>query len=596
MEGHRFHVEFSGAEGLYGPNVSSCCEDKYGRLWLATSEGVYFYTGSRFSKFSNQDYVASCSKMTYRVAADSNGFIWIITKRGFGYYDPDTDSFHAVGDETANRRSRMVFDASGNVWLGLDSRLMMYERKSGALRTVLTAMSNITNLCLRDDDLLFTDADGGIYRYPVSTGDTEPVRTAYSENGRTVRYEGLALIDSGSLLTSTSDGRIMILDLVTGEEEVIIDCSGEDITPHVLTMMTDGCEYWIGTQIGAFIHNAENGSTEWQIYGKGGSLSLANHYVRDLFRDSNGNIWASTLTGLKGCMNYSGNFREYTYSSEGNSPSGISVCAVAEGPDGRMWFGSDEGKVFCLNPEDGLFTNYSELVRIPESSAIDDLEFRDELLCIISYGYGLSVFDTAAEKLVHRIPSFTFKNITPLPGDGFRAYIGCVDGLYYLKDLYSPPVKIEAVTGAMVSDISEIVDGKCWIGTYGNGFGTIDIDTNTYVSYNTGENGSFVKNDFITSIRCCRDGSVWIATDGEGIGKLSVNGGAVTDIEYFGAAQGLPYDNVRAICFHDNDIWVSTPNGLCRISRLSMEATGIYMQADKVVGPLFNDRTGCTTP
>lgn len=593
METHRFYVTYSGAQGLYDTNIAGCCQDRYGRLWVASSEGVYIYTGNKFTLFNNKEYQSHCSKMTNKLVVDGDGCIWILTHTGIGYFNPESNEFHPVENNTSGRKWDIAIDSEGRVWLAIGTHILRYEKSDDSISTILTKTSDVNDLCVNGNDLVFTDEDGGLFSYSIKSGLVEPIRSSFTgKNGRKVRYEGLAFIDGKRILTSTSNGKILELDLESKSEKVVIDYSGEAIASRVLSLMVRGQEYWIGTQTGAFIYDAVTGDVERQIYSEGGNGSLVGQYVRDFFTDRDGNVWASTLTGLKGWINYGGRFERYVYDGTENSPSGISICAAVEGPDGNIWFGSDEGKVFSFNPGTKKFKDYTGRIGIPEFSAIDDLEFKDNLLCVISYGYGLSVYDIEHDKLVGRVPSSSFKNITPLPGNDFRAYIGCTGGLYYLEGLNSTPVRLEGVAHNMITDISEIVNDKCWIGTYGGGFGQIDIKTSTYTSYNSIDNPDFVKTDYITAIRVCSDGAVWIATDGEGLGRLSLNGSNVIGIKYFGVNEGLPYNGVRTICFNANDIWASTSNGLCQISRHNMQATGVYLQSDAIVGCHFNDRTG----
>ncbi|MCQ2144664.1 MAG: response regulator [Bacteroidales bacterium] len=593
MERHNFHVAYSGSQGLYDTNISNCCQDRYGRLWVASSEGVYIYTGNKFTAFSDPDYTVRCSKMTDKVALDGDGCIWVMTNRGIGYFDPDSSVFTTIDADIHGRVWDIAFDSDDGTWMAVGTRILRYDKRTGTLRTILTKTSDVTDLCMNGNYLYFTDSDGGILSYSIKSGITEPVKSQFTDKaGRKIRYEGLAFIDGTHILTSTSNGKVIVADLENGTERTIIDYTAEDVIPHVLTVMVRGKEYWIGTQTGAFIYDSQTGRTEKQIYGEGGKWSLVGQYVKDFFTDRDGNVWASTLTGLKGWINYGSCFERYVPDGTDLSPFGTSISAAIEGPDGNIWFGSDEGKVFCFNPESKTFHDYTDMIDIPDFSAIDDLKFKDNLLCIIAYGYGLTVFDITAGKIVKHISSSIFKNILPIKGYDFKAYIGSSDGLYLLDGLNSTPVRLEGVSHTMITDVSEASGDKCWVGTYGAGFGLIDTKTNVYTSYDTRSNPSFIKTDYITSIKVCNDGTVWMATDGEGLGRLYLEGDKVTDIRYFGVDDGLPYNNVRALAFSGSDIWASTPYGLCQISRKDIRTIGVYLQSDVVVGSHFNEKTG----
>lgn len=551
------------------------------------------FTGNKFTIFNNDDYLDCCTKMTNKVVSDGDGCIWILSSKGIGYFDPESDEFTKVLTDFDGRVWDMVSDNSGTIWLAVGSSMLSYDKSEQSLSTVITKTENINDLCINGSTLLFTDSQGGLFSYSIKSGRIETVSLPeLYPDGKTVGYHGLAFIDSSHLLTSKTNGIIIELNLEDKSEKVLVDFSNEEIVPDVLTLLVRDNEYWIGTQLGALIYDSKTGNIEKQIFGEGGDWSLVGQYVRDFFNDNAGNVWASTLTGLKGWINYKSCFTRYVHDGTANSPIGISISAMTEGPDGRIWFGSDEGKVFSFSPESKEFKDYTDKIGIPEFSAIDDMEFKDSLLCVVSFGYGLSFYDTYKDRLSGRIHNANFKDIIAIPGEGVRVFVGSTQGLYFINGVNSEPFLLEGITKNIVTDISEVIDDRCWIGTYGNGFGAIDLKARTFTCYNTKNYPDIVKTDYISAIRLCEDGSLWIATDGEGVGRVSLDGGKVRNIRYYGVDEGLPYNSIRTLCFSGNDIWASTPNGLCQISRHNMKPTGVYLQADDVIGCHFNARSG----
>ena len=54
-EEHHFYASYSNAEGLVGMHVRSCSLDAYGRIWVGSGNGVYYYDGTRFRPLDDYD-------------------------------------------------------------------------------------------------------------------------------------------------------------------------------------------------------------------------------------------------------------------------------------------------------------------------------------------------------------------------------------------------------------------------------------------------------------------------------------------------------------------------------------------------------------
>ena len=74
---HHFHAHFSSWDGLPEAYLSSVCEDAFGRIWIGSKDGVFYYTGEEFVPFTNADYLAHCTAVTQAVRLDADGCVWI---------------------------------------------------------------------------------------------------------------------------------------------------------------------------------------------------------------------------------------------------------------------------------------------------------------------------------------------------------------------------------------------------------------------------------------------------------------------------------------------------------------------------------------
>ena len=93
---HHFYARFTSWEGLPEAYISSVCQDGFGRIWVGSKDGVFYYTGEEFVPFSNADYLEQCAPNTLAVSLDADGCVWILSQHGTGYYDIYSDSFTLI--------------------------------------------------------------------------------------------------------------------------------------------------------------------------------------------------------------------------------------------------------------------------------------------------------------------------------------------------------------------------------------------------------------------------------------------------------------------------------------------------------------------
>ena len=75
-------------EGLSQGTVVSSCQDRFGRMWFATHDGLNMYDGTRFTIYKNvqDDSTSLIDNIIRKVYCDNNGDIWVGTEKGLSYY------------------------------------------------------------------------------------------------------------------------------------------------------------------------------------------------------------------------------------------------------------------------------------------------------------------------------------------------------------------------------------------------------------------------------------------------------------------------------------------------------------------------------
>ena len=114
---HPFYGRFSSWDGLPESPVSTVCQDGFGRIWVGTRAGAYYYTGEKYIKFDNPDFLDGCSANIAKIILDAEGFVWIATSDGVGYYDPFSDVFTLINDLDKVPVRDIEIALDGLVWL-----------------------------------------------------------------------------------------------------------------------------------------------------------------------------------------------------------------------------------------------------------------------------------------------------------------------------------------------------------------------------------------------------------------------------------------------------------------------------------------------
>ena len=122
----RYHFNhFLTQDGLAGNSVYCTAQDRYGFIWIGTSDGICWYDGYRFYYMTGLMEGKATALCT-----DDGGLIWFSTSSGNGYYDPATGRTVNIGIAERAPASAIVSGAHGDIWF-LFQDLYRYDKASG---------------------------------------------------------------------------------------------------------------------------------------------------------------------------------------------------------------------------------------------------------------------------------------------------------------------------------------------------------------------------------------------------------------------------------------------------------------------------------
>ena len=383
---------YTTAQGLADNVVSSIAEDKNGSLWFGTNGGGvsrYEKTGEQPGSFTNFTIAQGLvNNNIFSITPDASGNLWF-GEYGGGVSRYDGKSFIAyttLQGLASNNVLSIAEDKTGNLWFGTQgggiSRYGLSETdKAGKAKTFTsftTAQGLASNVvrCVTEDrkgDLWFGTDGGGVCCYDgsrveaIERGDSLALRNQSGlkkENGKlqksftiygTAQGIGNNVVlnitedQKGNLWFGTYGGGISWYDGKRFRTYTSKQGLGNDIVLCVAEDKTGAL--WFGTFGGGVTRYDGKFFTTFTT-----SQGLANNNVFSIAGDKMGNLWFATgggglsvlTSGLISKLasgNDTMNYLESVFSNV-TTEQGLAddfVTNVAEGKDGKMYIGTNQG-------------------------------------------------------------------------------------------------------------------------------------------------------------------------------------------------------------------------------------------------------------
>ena len=265
---------------LIGNSIINVFEDKTGKLWLCTSNGLFTYdphsTSFEKMKLFESEVVENSNYMVTDIYPDENGFLWITTAnkgiirfnlRNNNVVQLDQSSF-PEGVNFKDPFFKSYMDNFGILWiLTWDKGLLKLDFQKEPFRLYAkpggnnSSNNNLRILSLLQDknnnDIIWLGSNNGFYKYYLSDKSFE-------------KFENIK--GNSKSLPSNS-----ILSIVNG------DASG----------------LWLGTANGLSYYNTlENSFTNYDLTESTDFYSISYNDIRHISKDGYGNLWLATDNGL----------------------------------------------------------------------------------------------------------------------------------------------------------------------------------------------------------------------------------------------------------------------------------------------------------
>jgi signal transduction histidine kinase/ligand-binding sensor domain-containing protein len=369
------------ARTLPAPFVGMLFEDREKRLWVGfawANAGVARYDRECdcFQRFAPREGFHDVRAMI----EDRRGRLWVGTEDGIALFDPTRGptKFYPLKNATARTVTTPVVNAiledrEGRIWVGADGGLFQFDPELGQYAPWPGAADDPLSLSRAAIWDLLEDPDGNLWATTIGAGlqkaspGTRQVQRylPHPEDPDSIssaRVRGLARDSEGRIYSGTENGGLNVLDPRTGRftryHTSLDDPGSLGSWSTWRLLLDDEGTLWVATHNGGVSWAAPAGSQFHTLEAQRGGLSDA--HVSSLLEDHRGHLWMGTDGGgLNELDRTTDRFAWYRHDPEDPHTVGSnSIFGLMEDSRGDLWLGGWDSGLGLLDVHSGQVTRF----------------------------------------------------------------------------------------------------------------------------------------------------------------------------------------------------------------------------------------------
>lgn len=574
------------SSGLSTNSIKAIVQDDMGHIWFATTDGLNVFNGKEFKSYGcsyravGKDGISTLNIMTLLLHSDGKK-IWAGTQSSSIYlFDPATETFKEValineteGLPAPNLCYSIDYDRDGNLWIGTDHGLFIYNEENDCLNCLSSLSSNLPSNSLHS---VFCDSSGiiwigsvkGLLKYNPAARNFIAVKT---EKGTFRNENGLHITTitedrSGNLWVGTWNQGFAILDRNCDILRAVKPLGDNEFVPQmrVRSILPDNSEtLWICTNYGLFRYDIIRNRLSLTVL----SPEHPNDNIYSSLKDREGGIWIGTFfSGLHYISPRARQIECYTSHNSGDDLKGSAISAFYEDSNGLIYIASENGGLSLFNPEEKTFipTGINATANNLHALCIDGRN-----LYIGTYAQGIIIADRTTGKVTNitqRTHSYLpSNNVFSLYSAGDRhLYIGTDQGCAILDKEAGRLHRIDDLSGEFIYDIQEDKRGGLWFASYYNGIFRYDIKSREWEHYiHCEDDPSSLPHNKTHSLYIDDSEMLWICTEGGGVCRYNPDEESFHSLKMKQEDKEINLSIASGISSDANgQLWISSNNGL----------------------------------
>jgi ligand-binding sensor domain-containing protein len=495
-------LNYTTDNGLAQSQVTGMCQDKYGYLWFSTYGGVSRFDGIDYKNFSTNNGLLN--NQVHSIFRDSKGDIWFGCMGGYSVFR-NNKFFSKTFNNESNLESFAEYPAN-TMWLLFEDKTLV-KIENGKTKTFTISDTNVTdtrNVIVGEKDELLISTNNGVFSFNTITGI----------------FKGLNVTKG-------------------------LNCSYIVGNGKNLAVATFGS--------GLFIFKNRKSFRSIGI-----TTGLIDDAIRNLFYDSDDNLWVSTISGVS---LIDPTFRIKNF----NSANGLinnNIRFTGQDNEGNIWFGTDGKGIIKFTGKSVL--NYTQSDGLSGDLVMSVLQDKSGAYWFATYGDGVTIFknntftvlndrDELANNIVWSLAQTPDEKIWMGTSKGLSVFDPRQEGKSQSKSKIKSYYQEDGLLSNKVTSLYADKNGKLWIGTK-NGLNC--FWKNKFISFDD-KTEIF---GFNSNIRCIvpdKVGNLWLASqkglyrfDGKSATLFKFNNKVDDNTIY-----SLKFDN-------KNNLWVGSREGL----------------------------------
>jgi signal transduction histidine kinase/ligand-binding sensor domain-containing protein len=594
--------------GLSDPSVGAILCDRYGFIWIGTSDGLNRFDGVDMHVFRHVkgDSTSLSGNWVRMLFEDSRGNIWIgLQDHSLSCYDRQRATFRNFfpikkegGGSEGNRIvTAMCEDRSGRLWRAdFSGEISFYDPLRNKFIYTAGKKGAAGNRPLEFIRTLARDSLGrmwaGSFKHGLFFLDTlQQLWESYpwkdtSLAGNTIKE--ILVAHDGMIWVATWGGGLKRIHPVSGTIEVFRARTGAGAGPleltndFILSLAEDRHgRIWIGFPgNGLDIFDPSTGSWTHHHHLPNDRTSLNNDIVTVLTCASDNTMWIGTDAGG---VSYLSPYRKQfhylpTPGIHGNGPQGVPVQATLVDSHGDLWIGTaSEGIMRMPHGSDSAvtyMTGNNGHASLRDNSVTAITEDHREILWVGKMN-GLSRFDREHDR-------FAEVDVA-LSGEHENPYITSIcegsDGILWFSTYGQGIIALDPLTGQkrhLRHDARDTTSlGRdffyalaraglrdLWLGSYMGGLQQLNVISGRATRFTGSAAGLSLGILTVQSLLVDDRSRLWLGTRGDGVVVMDTLGNFIA---HYGEGSGLPGDHIGGIAqdSHGN-LWIGTPHGISR--------------------------------
>ena len=564
-------------------------QDSRGFMWFGTYMGLNRNDGKRFTVYDRED-LCGVSDFIHTISEDNNGNLWIGTDNGLLMYDYQADVFRIFdqssdqGTIIRNKVNHIQKDAKGVLWIAVNGQgLFSYDISKGELKNFFFKEGK--SLLPANIRTFAPDHHGGLwislYYAGLYHADSSMTSMVPVENYKGIRIqsdniEGIVVspTENDVVYFSSVKNGLCQLNVRNGQIERLISVSDESL-PNGLVCHRDRT-LWMPTTNGLYRYDILSNTYSLIKSDTKDRFSISHNHVFAVCLDKDDGLWVSTkYNGINYCSTSQKWFKKH-YMIDGRPLEDYVISGFVSDVQGNVLISTESGGFLKYNQSTGKLSEFgpSSIKGIDfVSPCIDGDDFWvGSMRGLYRYDFksgALRLYDAVSQKA--DLPDDRI-GVVYLTDNG-TLYIGTTLGLSCYNRADDNFEAISDFDGINITSISEDSFGKIWISTYADGIYCYEPKEGKVLRhFSSSEEGiDRIPTDKISSLLVDSKDRVWAIGLTYGFSVYDSSGGRFKSYDSK-TCSGMSTDvYFNALEDNNGNIWISSDKGLLEVNPQTMD-------------------------